>query len=108
MPSRRSSGTPRKRTSQSEQLYEQLHLPLFEPLVGHGLQQIHYRPWVGDDEKIRRGRKPAPEAWEDWPYVETHPPHVYAGLFFDIDKLRQAGSTRSTGPVPTGRSARTG
>ena len=86
MPSHRSSGTRRNRTSQSEQLYKQLHLPLFEPLVGHGLQQIHYRPWVGDEEKIRRGRKPAPEAWEDWPYVETHPPHVYAGLFFDIDK----------------------
>ena len=25
---------------------EQLNLPLFEPLVDHGLQQIHVRPWV--------------------------------------------------------------
>ena len=82
MPSRRSSGTRRNHTSQNEQLY----LPLFEPLVKHGLQQIHHWPWVGDEEKIRRGRRPAPEAWEDWPYVESHPPHVYAGLFFDIDK----------------------
>ena len=64
----------------------QLNLPLFEPLVDHGLQQIHVRPWVGDEEKIRRGRRPAPEAWDQWPYVESHPPHTYAGLFFDIDK----------------------
>ena len=64
----------------------QLALPIFEPLVNHGLQQIHVRPWVGDEEKIRRGRRPAPEAWDNWPYVETHPAHTYAGLFFDIDK----------------------
>ena len=64
----------------------QLALPLFEPLVEHGLQQIHVRPWVGDEEKIRRGRRPAPAAWDNWPYVETHPAHTYAGLFFDIDK----------------------
>ena len=89
MPPRRSSGTRRNRTSQSEDLYEQLHLPLFEPLVEHGLQQIHVRPWVGDEEKIRRGRRSAPEAWEAWPYVESHPPHVYAGLFFDIDNSLQ-------------------
>ena len=43
----------------------QLALPIFEPLVNHGLQQIHVRPWVGDEEKIRRGRRPAPEAWDN-------------------------------------------
>ena len=64
----------------------QLALPLFEPLVEHGLQQLHHRPWVGDEEKLRRGRRPAPEAWDAWPYVETHPAHTYAGLFFDIDE----------------------
>ena len=64
----------------------QLSLPLFEPLVEHGLQQLHHRPWVGDEEKLRRGRRPAPEAWDAWPYVETHPAHTYAGLFFDIDE----------------------
>ena len=61
----------------------QLALPIFEPLVDHGLQQIDVRPWVGDEEKIRRGRRPAPEAWDNWPYVETHPAHTY---FFDIDE----------------------
>ena len=69
----------------------QLALPLFEPLVEHGLQQLHHRPWVGDEEKIRRGRRPAPEAWDAWPYVETHPAHTYAGLFFDIDEPRSLG-----------------
>ncbi len=44
------------------------------------------RPWVGDEEKIRRGRRPAPDAWDNWPYVESHPPHTYAGMFFDIDE----------------------
>ena len=78
MPSRRSSGARRNNASQ-------MYLPLFEPLVDHGLQQIHPRPWVGDEEKIRRGRRPAPEAWDKWPYIETHPAHTYAGLFFDID-----------------------
>ena len=111
MPSRRSSGTRRNRTSQSEDLYEQLHLPLFEPLVEHGLQQIHVRPWVGDEEKIRRGRRSAPEAWDNWPYVESHPPHVYAGLFFDIDNSLQweyevdgpcpNWQIRKDGPIPT-------
>ena len=38
----------------------QISLPLFEPLVEHGLQQLHHRPWVGDEEKTRRGRRPAP------------------------------------------------
>ena len=65
---------------------QQLALPIFEPLVDHGLQQLHPRPWVGDEAKIRRGRRPAPEAWDNWPYVESHPPHVYAGMFFDIDQ----------------------
>ena len=78
MPTDRSSGT---RYVQNQQLY----LPLFEPLVEHGLQQIHHWPWVSDEEKIRRGRRPAPEAWDNWPYVESHPAHTYAGLFFDID-----------------------
>ena len=35
--------------------------------------------------KFRRGRRSAQEAWDKWPYVEAHPPHAYAGLFFDID-----------------------
>ena len=78
MPSRRSSGARRNNASQ-------MYLPLFEPLVDHGLQQIHPRPWVADLDKIRRGRRSAPEAWDGWPYVESHPPHLYAGLFFDID-----------------------
>ena len=29
----------------------QLALPLFEPLTHHGLQQIHVRPWVADQDK---------------------------------------------------------
>ena len=36
----------------------QLALPIFEPLVDHGLQQIHVRPWVGDEEK--NSPRPAP------------------------------------------------
>ena len=67
----------RKRTVPPEQL------PL--PLADYGLRQIHWRPWVADTTKFRRGRRPAREAWDKWPYVEAHPPHTYAGLFFDID-----------------------
>ena len=57
----------------------------FPELLEHGLQQIHKNPLVADQTKVIHGRRPATEAWEDWPYVESNPPHVYAGLFFDID-----------------------
>ena len=40
---------------------------------------------MADTTKFRRGGRPAREAWDKWPYVEAHPPHTYAGLFFDID-----------------------
>ena len=83
MPSARSTGARRRKNAVPD---GQLALPLFEPLVDHGLQQLHPRPWVGDEEKIRRGRRPAPDAWDNWPYVESHPPHAYAGMFFDIDE----------------------
>ena len=94
MPASRSSGTRRNRTSQSEQLYQQLQLPLFEPLVGHGLQQIHHRPWVGDEEKIRRGRKPAQEAWGRLA-IRGNPPTPCLCRAFSLTSTSQtAGSTR--------------
>ena len=67
----------RKRTIPSQQL------PL--PLTNFGLRPIHWRPWVADATKFRRGRRSPQEAWDKWPYVEAHPPHTYAGMFFDID-----------------------
>ena len=104
----RSKGTRRRNNAA---LDGQLALPLFEPLVEHGLQQLHHRPWVGDEEKLRRGRRSAPEAWDNWPYVETHPAHTYAGLFFDIDESDRweyevdgpcpNWQIRKNGPIPT-------
>ena len=84
MDSAQRKGARRRKNAESDA--QQLALPLFEPLVDHGLQQIHPRPWVSGEDKYRRGRRPAPEAWDHWPYVETHPPHLYVGLFFDIDE----------------------
>ena len=77
----------------------QLALPLFEPLTHHGLQQIHVRPWVADQDKIRRGRRPAPEAWDSWPYVEANPPHVFAAMLFDIDAAER-WEYEIDGPTP--------
>ncbi len=77
----------------------QIALPLFEPLTRHGLQQIHVRPWVADQEKVRRGRRSAPEAWETWPYVEANPPHVFAAMLFDIDDAER-WEYEIDGPTP--------
>ena len=68
----------RKRTGVSDL---QLPLPLFE----HGLQAAHQWPLVGDETKYTRGRRPAQEAWRDWPYIESNPPHAYSAMIFDID-----------------------
>ena len=84
MDSAQRKGARRRKNAESDA--QQLALPLFEPLVDHGLQQLHPRPWVSGEDKYRRGRRPAPEAWDNWPYVESHPPHLYVGLFFDIDE----------------------
>ena len=73
MDSAQRKGARRRKNAESDA--QQLALPLFEPLVDHGLQQIHPRPWVSGEDKYRRGRRPAPEAWDNWPYVETHPLH---------------------------------
>ena len=59
----------------------QLPLPLFE----YGLQAAHQWPLVGDETKYTRGRRPAQEAWRDWPYIESNPPHAYSAMIFDID-----------------------
>ena len=59
----------------------QLPLPLFE----HGLQAAHQRPLVADQSKFIQGRRPAREAWGEWPYIESNPPHAYAAMLFDID-----------------------
>ena len=58
-------------------------LPL--PLSEFGLQQIHWRPWVADAEKVRRGRRSPQEARYEHVYVEGRPPHTYAAMYFDID-----------------------
>lgn len=56
-------------------------MPLFE----HGLQAAHQFPLVADQGKVIRGRRSPPEAWGEWSYVESNPPHVYAAMLFDID-----------------------
>ena len=40
-------------------------------LADFGLRQIHWRPWVADAGKFRRGRRSAQEAWDKWPYNEV-------------------------------------
>ena len=59
----------------------QLPLPLFE----HGLQAAHQYPLVADVTEYIRGRRPASEAWDEWPYIESNPPTAYAAMLFDID-----------------------
>ena len=58
-------------------------LPL--PLQDHGLQAVHPNPLVADATKRIHGRRPSDDAWAAWEYVESNPPHLYAGMFFDID-----------------------
>lgn len=70
-----------KRSRRLEIPQGQLPLPLFE----HGLQAAHQYPRVAGADKKTQGRRSPAEAWGQWPYVESNPPHVYAGLFFDID-----------------------
>ena len=73
----------------------QLPLPLFE----HGLQAAHQYPLVADETKYIRGRRPAPEAWDEWPYIESNPPHAYAAMLFDIDDPDR-WEHEADGPVP--------
>ena len=41
--------------------------------------------WSPTQSKIIQGRRPAREAWADWPYIEGNPPHAYSVMLFDID-----------------------
>ena len=61
-------------------------IAIWRGLAALGRRAQRGRPCGGDEEKIRRGRRPAPDAWDNWPHVESHPPHTYAGMFFDIDE----------------------
>ena len=56
-----------------------------QQLFDHGLQAAHRYPLVGGANKKIEGRRSPDEAWEDWPYIESQPPHVYAAMVFDID-----------------------
>ena len=73
----------------------QLQLPIFE----HGLQAAHQRPLVADQSKVIKGRRPAQEAWESWPYIESNPPTTYAAMLFDIDDPDR-WEYEVTGPTP--------
>ena len=77
-PTRKTGGRRRKSAGVPD---NQLPMPLFE----HGLQAAHQYPLVADETKYIRGRRPAPEAWDGWPYIESNPPHAYAAMLFDID-----------------------
>ena len=79
MPSSPQKGTRRRKSAGVPD--QQLPLPLFE----HGLQAHHHYPCVGDETKHIRGRRPAAEAWRDWPYIEGNPPFAYTAMIFDID-----------------------
>ena len=90
--STRSGGRQRKRASVPDC---QLPLPLFE----HGLQAAHQHPLVADETKVIKGRRPAPEAWKNWAYIESNPPHAYAAMLFDIDDPDR-WEYEVSGPVP--------
>ena len=91
-PTRKTGGRRRKNAGVPA---NQLPLPLFE----HGLQAAHQYPLVADETKYIRGRRPAPEAWDEWPYIESNPPHAYAAMLFDIDDPDR-WEHEVDGPVP--------
>ena len=73
----------------------QLPLPLFK----HGLQAAHQFPLVAAADKVIQGRRPAPEAWSIWPYIESNPSHAYSAMLFDIDDPDR-WEYEVDGPVP--------
>ncbi len=79
MPSAPQKGARRRKSARVPD--NQLPLPLFE----HGLQAAHQYPLVADQSKKIQGRRPAREAWAEWPYIEGNPPHAYTAMIFDID-----------------------
>ena len=91
-PTRKTGGRRRKNARVPE---NQLPLPLFE----HGLQAAHQYPLVADQSKVIKGRRPAPEAWDRWPYIESNPPHAYTAMLFDIDDPDR-WEHEVDGPVP--------
>ena len=44
-----------------------------------------------DAYKRARGRRPAPEAWRDFPRIEIQPPNTYAAILLDVDEPRDEG-----------------
>ena len=93
MPTSRKTGGRRRKIAGVPD--NQLPLPLFE----HGLQAAHQYPLVADQTKVTKGRRPAEEAWGDWPYIESNPPHAYAAMLFDIDEPDR-WEYEVDGPVP--------
>ena len=93
MSSARRPGARRRKSAKVPDF--QLPLPLFE----HGLQAAHQHPLVAAADKIIKGRRPAPEAWSGWPYIESNPPHAYSAMLFDIDDPDR-WEYEVKGPVP--------
>ena len=86
-------GAPRRKTARVPD--NQLPLRLFE----HGIQAAHNYPLVATADKVIRGRRPAREAWIQFPLLETNPPTVYTVMIFDIDDPDQ-WEYEARAPVP--------
>ena len=56
-----------------------------------GLQAVHQRPFVANEDKVIVGRRGVIEAWGAWHRLEINPPHAYAALLFDVDHPAQRG-----------------
>ena len=86
-------GAPRRKTARVPE--NQLRLPIYD----HGIQATHKNPLVANADKVIKGRRPAREAWIQWPLLETNPPTVYTVMIFDIDDPDQ-WEYEARAPVP--------
>ena len=60
-------------------------------LAERGLAEVHQYPLCLDGQKRAVGRRPAAEAWADYPRIELQPPNCYAAILLDVDDPREAG-----------------